>query len=41
MSLIRALSNPESLYIWGDSDGFYSLCHNFQFIVLRGGLSYT
>ena len=30
MSLIRALSNPESLYIWGDSDGFYSLCHNVK-----------
>jgi hypothetical protein len=27
MSLIRCLSNPEALYIWGDADGFYSLVH--------------
>lgn len=29
MSLIRSLSNPESLYIWGDANG-YNLCHRVK-----------
>ncbi len=30
MSYIRSTSNPESLYIWGDSDGMINICHTVK-----------